>query len=584
MRNMEHKCSRKDRSVGGNAVLLWLLVCFYAMTCVIGSIACYSVYHQKRTEILSKYDYRLLQMTEKYKDITGEFWTVYLPIYDQGNSAIQDYFSSKNEVNSQISLRYELECMAATNERIQWIILFSPYRDHNIVYTVYNRTIQRLSNDLCEMMEFGSQTHQMNILPEKNLTIHGRDYCSLIITGGSPNQVGGRIAVGFDVSELNDIGKLDSEIHSLEYHIVLDDTVIFSTADSKPDNALSKLRYGQDECFVDGEKLYVSFSIERLRGESVFYTIQWKELTLYAIRNTYYIVILIIVITMMATVVYFIMLKSISTEVNLIRDGLAIMGDNHLDYRIPESLKYPELKPVAESINRMASSLQDNIAHTKEIEKQQRNAELQELQSKYNPHFLYNTLEFFRMRCYQNGDDETAELIRQAASFFRGYIDSKTFVPIYEELAFSKRYLGLFRGRFGDSVQVMYDIDTDVLKYEIIRNVFQPLIENYFEHGFNPDSTENYLLFRGYLCKDDAIVFEIEDNGRGMDEDAIESLNHKLRQPLSSVEESYGLRNLHQRIQLVYGDGFGITVKRKGNGLCIFLKIRRQTQQEIAEN
>ncbi|MDR1765746.1 MAG: histidine kinase [Lachnospiraceae bacterium] len=63
----------------------------------------------------------------------------------------------------------------------------------------------------------------------------------------------------------------------------------------------------------------------------------------------------------------------------------------------------------------------------------QKEAELSELQSKFHPHCLYNTLEMIRSRCYQNGDNETAELIYQLAGIFRGFVSSKTLIPLQEE-------------------------------------------------------------------------------------------------------------------------------------------------------
>ena len=82
-------------------------------------------------------------------------------------------------------------------------------------------------------------------------------------------------------------------------------------------------------------------------------------------------------------------------------------------------------------------------------------------------------------------------------------------------------------------MQILYDIDKEVLQYGIIRNVLQPLIENYFAHGFDPSRQDNILQFRGYIRDEDTYVLTVEDNGFGMEEDALQTLNAPLQEPPS---------------------------------------------------
>ena len=283
----------------------------------------------------------------------------------------------------------------------------------------------------------------------------------------------------------------------------------------------------------------------------------------------------------LSILMYVLALRSITKEVNMIRKGLSILGKNKLDYHIEENFAQPELVVIAREINKMAVSLKENIERAQEYERRQRQAELQELQAKFNPHFLYNTLEIFRSRCYQNGDEETADLIAQTATIFRGVIGSRTFIPIREELAFGKRYLALFSERYGENLKVSYDIDTEVLQYGIIRNVFQPLIENYFEHGYNPSNMTNEFIISGCSKDEETILFTIEDNGFGITPEKQEELSAMLQKPVISGEESYGLRNLHQRLRLFYGEGCGLTIfTNKKAGFVIEMTVKKWKYEE----
>lgn len=208
-----------------------------------------------------------------------------------------------------------------------------------------------------------------------------------------------------------------------------------------------------------------------------------------------------------------------------------------------------------------------------------------ELQATFNPHFLYNTLEMLRNKCYSNGDAETSELIANLASIFRSFVGAKTFVTFREELAFSKKYLSLLIARYGDLVRFRYDIDSALLKYGIIRNVFQLLIENYFVHGFDASRRDNEIDFEGTFLDEENIRIRVKDNGYGMTEEEVSDLNDKIEQPIRHSRENFGLKNLNQRLKLFYGPDYGLHIeKNDSGGITVTIKIRKMTVEEYEES
>lgn len=147
----------------------------------------------------------------------------------------------------------------------------------------------------------------------------------------------------------------------------------------------------------------------------------------------------------------------VNREVSAIRRGLKSIGDNHLDYRFTLHFHNDGFNDVAQAINNMAEKLQNTLERSYQFELQQREAEMAELMAKFDPHFLYNTLELFRSRCLRNGDESTAELISHAATLFRGLLSPKRIVTVQEELTFNEHYLRLFRGRYGEQTRILYD-------------------------------------------------------------------------------------------------------------------------------
>lgn len=570
--------------IRSNPVIRWLLTSFFAVTSMVGIIACYFAYQQKLGEVLSELDKRLFQVAEEYKDITEDFWAIYLPVFEEQNDNVylSTYFTKKDSGELSPVERFHitkvLSNMAARDEKVQWIALYSPLREVNYIYSPLTESMQALPSDFPYLENLTKKTKRMDIYASEKIQIGELYYESIAITGGVPgNAENGSIIVGYDTGILKQLCEEDSGFSSLHFNIFLKDKLLF-TSDDERDWSGQELETGRSGVYcVEGERWYVQVLEEQLRGEHILYAVKWEELFWRASQNAGFIIVIMVLTIVVFFVVYMLILRSLAKEVNRIQYGLDVLGQNKLDYRIQGQFYQPELSVIAESINQMSVNLKENIERAHEYEQKQREAELQEQQAKFNPHFLYNTLEMFRVRCYQNGDEETAELIAQTASIFRGFIGPKTFIQMQEELAFSKRYLALFKARYGESVRVLYDIDTEVLEYGIIRNAFLPLIENYFEHGYNPDNQENYIMFRGCIRDEETILFTIEDNGFGMDKEALEELNHRLQQPITSEKESYGLRNLHQRLRLFYGGECGLTLcAAKGSGMVIKMVILRK--------
>lgn len=211
--------------------------------------------------------------------------------------------------------------------------------------------------------------------------------------------------------------------------------------------------------------------------------------------------------------------RSIAKEVTVIREGLDQIADNNLSYRLPTDFQQGGLPEIAQNINEMSARLNENIQKAYYFELKQKDAQLAELQTAFNPHFLYNTLEMLRSKSFSNGDIETADLISQLSALFRGFINAKTFISLKEELNFSNRYFTLLSARYGDMV---------------------------------------------------------EDNGSGMTDEALQELNQQIAQPIRHGDKSYGLKNLNQRLKLFCGPDYGLWLSHsEKGGLCVQIKLKK---------
>ena len=574
----------QKRTFSKNRIISLIIGCYLFMLFIISSITCYFAYGRTRNEILADIDMTLVETAGEYKGLTDNFWKFYMPFFENTSeyyAALQNYFSVQNAEDisplDKLELASFFSKLTIYDDRVQWVAAISPSRSVNYIYYTDQRLLLPLPADFPYLERLLSRNSRMEVYGAAPFTSGDITYSNLAIAGGLPSDIKeGSLIVGYSLTQLENICHEHSLAQSLAFHILSDDDTLFSSNDLPVSQADFPATGKSCIKKISGKLYYLHTYEKQPNGVYVGYSIYFWELLLLSHKNTPYILFAVLILTLLSIALYYTILHLIAREVGIIQQGLDKLGQKQLDFRITDSFYQDSFSEIAASINSMAQSLKENIDRAYFYEIKQKEAELQELQAKFNPHFLYNSLELFRAKCCQNGDSETASLISQTAAIFRGFIGSRTFISIQEELAFSKRYLTLFRARFDDEAQVLYDIDTEVLQYGIIRNVFQPLIENYFSYGFNPEKKDNFILFRGRIQDEDSILFEIIDNGLGISQEKLSEINSSLQESISTEKESYGLKNLHQRLHLFYGDGYRLEIQANADcGITIKMRIKR---------
>jgi len=200
-----------------------------------------------------------------------------------------------------------------------------------------------------------------------------------------------------------------------------------------------------------------------------------------------------------------------------------------------------------------------------------RQAQYLALQNQINPHFLYNTLESIRSEAIQAGLDSVADMTESLATFFRYTITKvETLVSVEEELQNCETYFSIQQYRFGDRLQlsVKYapEDKDDILRCRIPKLTMQPILENSIIHGTELKVGVGHLAI--HLARTDKrLLVRISDNGLGMDEGRLNSINDELSKSSFSIASSrqeekggYALANVNNRIRLLFGDEYGLHV------------------------
>ncbi len=219
-------------------------------------------------------------------------------------------------------------------------------------------------------------------------------------------------------------------------------------------------------------------------------------------------------------------------------------------------------------------ALMDDIVKSQEMK---RKFELDALQAKINPHFLYNTLDSVVWMAEQNDTKGVITMITALAKLFRISISKgKDVITLAEELEHVRNYLIIQQIRYQNKFQFTIEMEADMDNLPTIKLIIQPIVENAIYHGIKYLQEMGYITIKIFRRKPGAVVVEVRDNGVGMDE---ERLNNILCFEGTHNKEGTGIgvRNVHQRIQLYYGSDYGLEISSElDEGTLVRLVIPEQ--------
>lgn len=241
-----------------------------------------------------------------------------------------------------------------------------------------------------------------------------------------------------------------------------------------------------------------------------------------------------------------------------------------LSARLPED-RGDELGQISRSFNKMMAELSRHIERVYKAEIKQKHTELTALQARVQPHFLYNTLEVIRMRAVASGNHDVADMIYSLAMLFKSFVRPEHRTTLQEELENCRLYLELFRIRYQDQFSYAINYDPSLGEVMIVRMLIQPVIENYIVHGLRKDRKDNHISIQAFRHGKD-VVIEVRDNGKGISEQREKDIAEGLKRQ-EDGGHSFGLRSIHQRLELLYGAPYGIKVAGQKEGTVVTLTL-----------
>lgn len=387
--------------------------------------------------------------------------------------------------------------------------------------------------------------------------------------------------IGFAVYNIFDNSLKELIGKSGSFNVVVTDkfgNVVVTTNENFKDNfgkAEKNLRKAEGYSVIDKEKYYVN-------KKEIYYS----NLVLYTISSVGYVVdnfidkmiyIIIFFFTILAAMYYAakIIAEKKTKVIEEIVKAIENIKTGDLETRLNVETN-DEFGIIADSYNEMLLNIKKLIEINKEEAKHSAVMEIKQLESQFNPHFLFNTLEMLRYTIKY--DTSVAnKIIINISSLLRFSIENKSSeVSLQRDLLYTKNYLDIQKYRFGENFDYEIKAEEDLENYYVPKLIIQPVIENAIKHGYT--QVEKMIIYIRVKTVKEKLIISVYNNGKEIEKEILDEIREKLKNKKAEEFKNHiGLYNIFRRIQLMYGEKYGLRIlsrKDKGTSVRVSLPLK----------
>ena len=294
-----------------------------------------------------------------------------------------------------------------------------------------------------------------------------------------------------------------------------------------------------------------------------------EEIPAFNLENSYQeiqtnILIIIGFSVILLMIIYFFYSKMMNKPIRTLKDAMEQIQDGNLDTRVTIKSN-DEVGFLAKGLNQMTENLQNHIQQVYIAEIRQRDAEIEALKTQIQPHYLYNTLDVIRMTAITNDDNVTAEMIDSLSGQLKYLIgNARDMVTLQAEIDSIRNYFKIIRIRYENRFELEINIEENLLGLEVPQLIIQPVVENAVKYGLKPKSGTGVIAVNARE-EDGCLEITVMDNGVGMEPERLKTVQERLESPETvkhpkSKRASLGLKNVYDRIKLMFGDTYGLEI------------------------
>lgn len=521
----------------------------------------------------------IIQSTQKLMEQTGETLEDYLVGMRQISDAAyynvikeSDFSNRDNDIQKGMNLLYE-----ANRENLRSIAIYNSYgslmaaepvasqkEDPNV--TRQDWYIQAM--DRMENMHF-STPHIQNLFDDAAFRYYWVISLSRVIEltdHGTPQL--GVLLVDMDYSGISRMMKKMNGQNSRQYCYLCDSNgeIIYHPRQiqiskgicNESSAATAKYKDGVYDEIFEGEHRKLVVNTISYTGWKLIGVIPYTTFTEGMINIRYFIAMIMLLMAMMLAVINRVISVRISRPILRLNESV-------MAYEAGET---PEIYiGGSQEIRHLGYSIQSSYEQIDMLMKkivleqnERRKSELDALQSQINPHFLYNALDSITWMVEGERNDEAVFMISELAKLFRISLSKgRTVISVRDELQHAQSYMNIQKIRYKDAFSVMFHVEHSLYSYCTVKLILQPILENAINYGINGIDDSGEIQVTGRLEKG-KIIISVSDNGMGISEEEVSLIltdSNRAHKHGSGV----GLVNVNNRIQLLFGKEYGLTVE-----------------------
>ena len=235
------------------------------------------------------------------------------------------------------------------------------------------------------------------------------------------------------------------------------------------------------------------------------------------------------------------------------------------------------------SIKNMSSNVLENISTAENIEQKLaeslnalHQAQLTALQMQINPHFVFNVLNYANSVILEitKCDNDAVKIIVLLCEIFEFVMEEpKYMTTVAQEIEIAEKYIEIERLKTGLEFETVFEVDNELWDCTCPKMFMQPIIENSVMHGLKRAKERKGSITIKVKRIDNCIEFCVSDNGKGMTSDKLNQIKEQLQDSFADYSKHIGMRNVNQRIKLIYGKEYGLSVNSDENGTDVIMRI-----------
>ena len=484
---------------------------------------------------------------------------------DEIQSLMRQYYTESGfnyySVSNDISLRLSRYSLLKSEIIFAMYIVDNTGKNQVSVSEVHgNINEQQWYREITEKEGADHFSHAYSNVKDAGIPIDIISYIAEFNDLNNPSEQLGSLIININYKAL--FSKLSKENDNNKPVYIIDqyNNVVFSNTDNQSDE--KKFDYdilNNNEAVDSADFIYITCPIEKL--EYIIIMELPKQEINSSISKIFQIIIMIFALSLIITIVLiFPFSKNLTKPITALSNGMNDVAEGNFDKTI-QIEQNNELKEMADSFNNMTSKIKLLLAEIELGHQKEKEMQIKLFMSKINPHFIYNTLYSIVSLASKEGSMDIENLTKAFINILRrNIVVDETNISIKDEIEYLNNYIYILKYQYGDMISIEYNIDEEVLNYNLRPMILYPIVENSIFHGIAPKGK------KGKVCVNinrngEKLDIRISDDGIGMPESKLEEIKEHLNSYNSNAH--VGLKSVFDRLKFFYGENNSFKIESK---------------------